>query len=444
MKSRTRRQRLADRATDHIRLAKSVPERLSQPCNLRQAHRPVFLYRLLVSLFALVTLWRAFRAGGLAAMRNRLSPGPAPAGPHVWLHGASNGELASVKPLLDVMIAARPDLHWLITANTETGVALARGWDLPRTSVHLAPVDLRRPAKRTMRRWHVVAHIALESELWPNRILACPGPTVLLGARMTPGTARTWARFPRLTRRLLARVRYASAQDAGSADRLSALGLPPQARGPVVDLKAFYDPPPQPDDPALTAAFPRAHTWLAASTHEGEEETVLNAHARLLASNPGLKLILAPRHPRRAEEIAEAAHQRGLTCARRSLDQPPETAQVYIADTMGEMPLWYARAGRVFIGGTLTDRGGHTPYEPAAFGAALLHGPDTRNFAAAFARLAEANAACEIDDAETLAAALTALSDTQAAAGAAAQNALRQDADLGSLVKPVLALLPAA
>ncbi|SMX42084.1 3-deoxy-D-manno-octulosonic acid transferase [Maliponia aquimaris] len=406
----------------------------------------MFLYRLLVSVFAIVTLWRAFRAGGLAAMRDRLSPGPAPAGPHVWLHGASNGELASVKPLLDAMIAARPDLRWLITANTDTGVALARGWDLPRTSVHLAPIDLRGPAKRTMRLWHVTAHIALESELWPNRILACPGPTVLLGARMTPGTARTWARFPRLTRRMLARVRYASAQDAGSADRLAALGLPPQARGPIVDLKAFYDPPPIPEDPTLTAAYPRARTWLAASTHAGEEETVLDAHKALLIQHPHLKLILAPRHPRRAEEIAAAAHTRGLTCARRSLDQSPETAQVYIADTMGEMPRWYARAGRVFIGGTLTDRGGHTPYEPAAFGAALLHGPDTANFAAAFARLAEAKAAYEIDDAETLAAALAALTDAeaQATAGQAAQQALRQEADPVAVITPVLALLPKA
>lgn len=404
----------------------------------------VLLYRLLLSLFAAYTLTRTLARDGARAARKRLSPGPAPEGRFVWVHGASNGELASVRPLLEQLAAARPDLDWLVTANTQTGVALADSWALPRVVARPAPLDLRRPTARLMRDWRVCAHISLESELWPNRFVTCPGPVLLLGARMTAGTARTWGRFPRLARKVLSRVSLASAQDSGSADRLVALGLPPSARGPVTDLKAFFTAPTPPADPVLDAAFPEDRTWLAASTHVGDDSVVLAAHALCLKQTPDLRLILAPRHAHRAEVIAAEAAQMGLTTARRSLDEAPGSAQVYIADTMGEMPLWYARAGRVFIGGTLSDRGGHTPYEPAAFGAALLHGPDTRNFSAAFARLSDAGASLQIRDADTLAQALLSLDtpDAQRTAGGKATAALRQDAGLDTLAAALLNHLP--
>ncbi|KHQ54484.1 putative 3-deoxy-D-manno-octulosonic-acid transferase (KDO transferase) [Mameliella alba] len=402
----------------------------------------VFLYRLLLSLFAAGTLGRALRRGGIAAARSRLTPGTPVPGAHVWLHGASNGELASVRPLLERLIAARPDLHWLVTANTDTGVALAKRWDLPRVTARLAPLDLRGPTRRIMLGWQVRAHIVLEAELWPNRFITCPGPVLLLGARMSAGTARSWARLPKLARRTLNRVGFASAQDAASAERLADLGLPASARGPVVDLKAFYAPPAPVPDPGLDAALPRHLTWLAASTHEGDDQIALAAHKACLRDTPNLKLILAPRHPRRPDEIAEDARALGMTITRRSRGEDPAKAQVYLADTLGEMPLWYARAGRVFIGGTLSDRGGHTPYEPAAFGAALIHGPDTRNFTAAFSRLR--GIALEITDADTLAGALAALQDPaeQEKSGSAACAALRQDSNLDALAKSVLMHLP--
>jgi 3-deoxy-D-manno-octulosonic-acid transferase len=402
---------------------------------------PVFLYRLLLSLFAAAALAQAARRGGLSAMRDRLRVAEPAPGPHVWLHGASNGELASARPVLERLIAARPDLNWLVTANSETGLALVRGWALPRTSLRPAPLDLARTNRRVFAAWQVRAHITLESELWPNRLLLCPGPVIGLGTRLSAGSARTWARFPRLARRLLGRLSHVSAQDPGSAARLCALGLPPERLGATVDLKAFYSPPAVP-----APLLPRAQTWLAASTHPGEEAVVLDAHARLLAREPGARLILAPRHPRRAEEIAALIRARGLSMAQRSHGAAPGEAQVYLADTMGEMALWYASAGRVFIGGTLTDRGGHTPYEPAAFGAALLHGPDMRNFTTAADRLAGARAARVTGDAEALAAALSALAapEAQAAMGARAQAALRPEADAEALCAALLAHLPPA
>jgi 3-deoxy-D-manno-octulosonic-acid transferase len=404
----------------------------------------VTLYRLLISLFAAVAILRALRSGGVTQARARLTPGQAPLGAHVWLHGASNGELASFRPLLERLIAARPDLGWLVTANTETGAQMARDWQMPRVSARLAPLDLWYATRRVMRGWRICAHIALESELWPNRILMCPGPVLILGARMSHSSARIWGRFPRLSRRLLTRVRFASAQDAGSAARLITLGLPTDAMGPVTDLKAYFSPPAPMQDPVLDAAFPRALTWLAASTHEGDDSVALAAHAALLRDAPDMRLILAPRHPHRAETILAEAARLGLTTARRSTGAPPSDAQVYVADTMGEMPQWYHRAGRVFVGGTLSDRGGHTPYEPAAYGAALLHGPDTVNFAAAYACLHRANAARQITDSATLTAGLRdlALPDKQAEAGLAAQRALTPQTDLDALATQILAHLP--
>ncbi|MFW2542477.1 3-deoxy-D-manno-octulosonic acid transferase [Primorskyibacter sp. 2E107] len=401
----------------------------------------MLLYRLLISVFSAGVLLKRPLPAYWRARLGRDLPSP---GPTVWLHGASNGELASVRAVLQRLIADRPDLHWRITANTDTAVAMVNGWGLPRTLACLAPLDLAGASTRAMRAGPVVAHISLESELWPHRFRLCPGPVILLGARMSAGTARTWARLPALANRVLSRVTLAIAQDGSSLGRLFDLGLPQPAGGPVVDLKALYLPPEdQTPDAALSAAFPRAKTWLAASTHDGEDETILDAHILALRSTPDLKLILAPRHPRRAEALAALITAKGLTCARRSAGEAPD-AQVYLADTMGEMALWYALAGRVFIAGTLTDRGGHTPYEPAHFGAALLHGPDTRNFRAAFDRLAQAQAARHVKDAATLAEALTALRkpDDQMALGRAAQDALAQDIDLDALTARIRDALP--
>ncbi len=405
----------------------------------------MLLYRLLVSLFAGFALTRAMRRGGWRALRDRLARGDdLPEGPHVWLHGASNGELASARPVLEMLIGARPDLHWVVTCNSDTGTALVDGWHLAQVTARPAPIDLARVSRRALRRWRVVALVSLEAELWPHRVLDCPGPVVQLAARMSANTARNWARVPGLAAKVLGAMSFVSAQNAETLERLRALGLPGDAAGPVADLKALYTPPDLPPDPALVMSFAREATWLAASTHPGEEQTVLEAHHIARQADPDLRLILAPRHPQRAGEIAEMARARGLTVARRSLSDPPGDAAVYLADTMGEMARWYALAGRVFIGGTLTDRGGHTPYEPAAFGAALLAGPDVANFKAPFARLRAAGAVAAVRDAATLAQALEALKmpEAQAAAGHTAQQALQQQTDLGGLVAQILSVLP--
>ncbi|ANT60756.1 3-deoxy-D-manno-octulosonic acid transferase [Salipiger sp. CCB-MM3] len=402
----------------------------------------MFLYRLLLSIFAIAILGRAALRRDGDTLRARLALGPGNPGAHVWLHAASNGELASAKPVIEALRAARPDLKLLVTCNSASGVSLAESWGLV---ARLAPLDLARASRRMHRRWNVRTHITMESELWPNRLLTCPGPVLVLGGRLSEGTARGWRIFGGLQARVLRRIAFLSAQDSGSRDRFLAAGLRPETLGPVVDLKALYIPPQQ-RDPALEAEFPRGSTWLAASTHEGEDEIVLAAHAEARKHEPGLRLILAPRHPRRAEQITRLIAAQGLSCARRSLGEPPQGADVYLADTLGEMALFYRLAGRVFIAGTLTDRGGHTPYEPAAFGAALIHGPDLRNFHAPFGLLDASGAALQIKDSAELAAALQRLRtpSAQNAAGGAARSLLEPEASAHDLVSLLTQYVDAA
>lgn len=400
------------------------------------------LYRLLISVFALWQTLRLVLRGDRASLRDRLGfTGPAQTTPHLWLHAASNGELASARPVIEALRAARPDLALLITCNSPSGVALARDWG---HTARLAPFDLGWIAKRMFRRWQVVAHITMEAEVWPNRLRHCPGPVIVLGGRMSEGTARGWRWFGSTPRQVLGHVAFLSAQDDASATRFLELGLPQMACGPAVNLKALYDPPKdQTPDAALRAAYPRAQTWLAASTHEGEEAVVIAAHQEARKTRPDLRLILAPRHPRRAAQVQALLTAAGLDHALRS---ESGTAEVLLADTLGEMARWYALAGTVFIGGTLGAWRGHTPYEPAAFGQAILHGPDMANFTEAVARLHRAKAAREVRDSATLAQALGELADAevQAAKGQAAQAALKQDTDLAGLMARVLPLLPPA
>lgn len=404
----------------------------------------MLLYRLLMTLLASRELMTRAIAGDKDALRARLGLAPAPEKQdRIWLHAASNGELASARPVIDRLTTQGHNL--LITVNTDSALALAQGWALPNTLVLLAPVDLPGPTRRVIRNWDITAHITLESDLWPQRILDTPGPVLVLGGRLTERSAKGWQRFRPMVARVMGKLGFLSAQDPDSARRFAQFGLPKGAQGPVFDLKALYTPPTDSPSDDLQAAFARADTWLAASTHEGEDAIVLQAHLQTLKQRPDLRLILAPRHPKRADAVAAMIVEHGLSVARRSTGDDPNGTQVYLADTFGEMHLWYALAGVTFVAGSLTDRGGHTPYEPAAFGSAILHGPDTANFRAAYQRLEHANAARMCPDADSISAALMQLktAQDQVAMGQAAKQALRQEADFDQLMHDITKTLNA-
>lgn len=413
-------------------------------------------YRLFLSLFAPVLLarllLRRLRGAETAAdLRQRLGGATAPARPGaIWLHGASMGELAAARSLLTALLHTLPGVHLVVTANTVSGRDMVTGWDLPRTEARLAPLDLRWALWRFRRAWRPRLLIVLENELWPNRLATARCPAMVVGARMSARSFRRWNRLPGLARRLMGHIRHLCPQDDASARHFAALGLDPGRIGPTGTLKAGVDLPPP--DPALLARYralyPRADTLLAASTHDGEDEIVLAAVAAARRRRPGLRLILAPRHPARGAALAEMIARTGLACARRSAGQQPaaDTA-VYLADTLGEMPLWYALAGTTFVGASLVPRGGHTPFEPAAANSAILHGPDTANFSAAYAALDAGGGARAVLDADGLAGALLRL-DTGAAQAEQAARArqILQGLDdsprlIGEILKTVRGLL---
>ena len=396
------------------------------------------LYRLILRLSALALRFRAALAPGAAA--ERLAPPDLPegAGPLIWLHAASNGELAAARPVIAALRAALPDLRLLITANSLTGRDLARGWALPRTRARLAPHDDSATLARFLDAARPVALVVIENELWPNRLRLCAAraiPVFCLSARLSARSAGRWRWFPGLARQVVAAIRWLAPQDEASRTRFASLGLPPDRLGPAMVLKSAATP-----AAAEPLPFPRETTLLAASTHEGEEAVVLDAFSRASAQRPDLRLILAPRHPRRRDGVEAAIRAAGLAFATRSRGAEPDPdTPVYLADTLGEMDRWYAGAGMTFVGGSLVALGGHTPFEPAAHGSAILTGPHIENAAPAHAALAAAGGAVTVTDAASLAAAILALADpgrqrAQAAAAARALAPFTADAALAAFL----------
>lgn len=385
------------------------------------------LLTLLAPLLAGLLLQRLLRGREtLADLKERLGGGPAAEpGRTLWLHAASVGEAVAARRLAEALLARDPGLRLVMTANSVTGRTRVSSWNNPRIVARLAPVDTRWATARFLARWQPVALVTIENELWPNRMATMRArgrPVLVAGARLSERSARLWRRFPRLAREVLGLIDHLAPQDAGSAERLAALGLASARIGPVLDLKALVRPDPPSAEALAAFALDRDQIVLAASTHPGEEETILAAFADALARRPDLRLILAPRHPERGEEVAKLIAAAGFDFRRRSAGEMPGSAPVYLADTLGEMSLWYALAGVTFVAGSFTDRGGHTPYEPVAAGSAVLHGPDVANHAPAYAALdAEGGAVMVTDRAELAAAILTFAQDPSAARTQAAR-----------------------
>lgn len=346
-------------------------------------------------------------------IRERLGhPGlPRPAGGVIWFHAASVGEALSVLELLRRLRALRPDLTPLVTTGTVTSAALLAE-RLPAGALHqYAPLDVLPALGRFLGHWRPGLSVRVESELWPATLWATASagvPIILLNARISERSFRGWRRAPLMARSLLRRVAAVWAQEAESAARFRRLG----ARQVEVTGTLKEGAAPLPHDDAerqrLQALIAGRPLWLAASTHPGEEGIVTAAHRRIRRSHPGALLVLVPRHPERGAEIAAALEAGGWAVARRAEGAVPgQTTDIYLADTLGEMGLWYRLASVAFVGGSLVPVGGHNPFEPAALGSAIIHGPHVANFADGYRRLHAAGAAVEVAHAEALAGAVT-------------------------------------
>jgi 3-deoxy-D-manno-octulosonic-acid transferase len=331
-----------------------------------------------------------------------------PPGRLFWLHAASVGETISALPVLEAMAARDPALHFLVTTGTTTSAAmLARRLPpalAPRVQHRFAPLDVPAWTARFLDGWRPDAGAFVESELWPNWLAAARArgiPMALVNARMSPRSFARWRRLPGLAAAALSAFRLVLARSADDAQRLARLGARPVRWG---DLKAAA--PPLAADPAalerLRAQIGDRPVLLAASTHPGEEALVLAAHRALVADWPRLLTVLVPRHPERGADImAEAA---GLAAARRTEGgAPTPDVSVYVADTMGELGLFYRLASVALVGGSLVPHGGQNPLEPARLGCPILLGPFTQNFEEPVARLLEAGGAQPVPNGAALA-----------------------------------------
>ena len=331
-----------------------------------------------------------------------------PDGRLVWAHAASVGESLAVLPLAERLAAQ--DLKVLITSGTVTSARVLEK-RLPAGMIHqYVPVDRPSAVRRFLDHWRPNMAIWVESELWPNLVLAAHAraiPMIMVNARMSERSARRWRRMPRLISPLLAAFDACLAQSEQDLNRLQALGATSVRLAGNIKYDAAALPV---DEIALNILRheirDRPH-WLAASTHPGDEAAAAQAHSFLADAIPGLLTLIAPRHPQRSSEIAELLRGRGHVVAIRSAgDAIDANTDIYVADTLGEMGLLYRLAGTVFIAGSLNSHGGHNPVEAALLENALLAGPDMRNFEDACESLEAAGAMGRIARADTLSDAL--------------------------------------
>ncbi len=351
--------------------------------------------------------------------REGISRLPRPAGKLLWFHAASVGETLSVLPVI-AAIAGRA--HVLLTTGTVTSAALAAE-RLPAYALHqFTPLDVPAWVNRFLNNWRPDAAVFVESELWPTTLQlldAAKTPRVLLNASMSARSARNWRLAGGFIRPLLQGFKAVHVQSAQDALNLAGLG----AQNLLEWGNLKFAAPMLPVDEAALADMRRqipAPNWLAASTHPGEEEIIIAAHRLLLPAWPRLITVIVPRHPARGDAIAALAT--GLPVGLRSQNAPPVQGGIYIADTLGELGLFYRLAPFALVGGSLVKIGGHNLTEAARLGIPVLCGPHTREIAEPVARLRQFEALVEVSNAETLAAAVqTWLADPARAAKAGAQ-----------------------
>ena len=339
-------------------------------------------------------------------------PATAAKGRLLWLHAVSVGETRAAAPLIAALLARYPDHCLLLTHMTPTGRETGRLF-VDRTPDRVVqaylPYDLPDAVGRFLDHFRPELGLFMETELWPNLIAAAKSrriPLALINARLSARSQRGYARFAALSRPAFAALDRVCAQTAADAERLQALG----ARSPIVTGNLKFDVTP---DAALLRqgsdwrqAFGERPVWLVASSRDGEETLVLDALREI--GLPGLLLVLVPRHPQRFDEVAALVTTRGLTLKRRSRDELPSAdTKVWLGDSMGEMPAYYASADVALIGGSLLPFGGQNLIEAAACGCPVVVGPHTTNFAQAADDAVASGAARRIVGAEALASAVS-------------------------------------
>lgn len=325
----------------------------------------------------------------------------------IWIHAVSVGETQAAAPLIHALMQRWPERSLVVTTTTPTGSQRVRDLFGERVFHVYLPYDLPGAVARFLDRVQPRLALIMETELWPNLFHHCAErriPVVIANARLSPRSAEGYSKLGGLVRATLADVHLVAARDEADAARFRALG----AERVMVMGNLKFDQQ-MSEDLAARAAELRAQlgatrpVWIAASTHEGEEEQVLDAFARLRETQSDALLLLVPRHPERFPKVADLAKRRGFTVVRRTEGRACDAGvDVFLGDTMGELPLFYACADVAFVGGSLVATGGHNMLEPAALGLPVVFGPHLFNFAEISAALIAAGGARQVEDAQQL------------------------------------------
>ena len=354
---------------------------------------------------------RRLNAGREDPQRFRVRFGDAsatrPNGPLVWLHASSVGESLSMLSLIKRLRRERPEVVILMTSGTVSSARILEN-RLPPGVIHqFVPVDRMSWVRRFLDHWQPDLVLWVESEFWPgvlSEVKRRAIPAMLMNARISARSWRGWRRAPWMIRRILQTFDLCMAQTELDAERLRDLGAVNIAC--PGNLKFAAEPLPADPDTlaaleAATAARPR---WLAFSTHPGEEETIAAAHRILVRNLPDILTIIVPRHPARGPEIENILAASGTTVSVRSRSQlPDKNIGFLLADTMGELGVFFRLTDIAFVGGSLVPHGGQNPIEPARLGCAIVHGPHMENFLAIEGELNTAGASSVATTAEEIA-----------------------------------------
>ncbi|MBL1320060.1 MAG: lipid IV(A) 3-deoxy-D-manno-octulosonic acid transferase [Methylophaga sp.] len=328
----------------------------------------------------------------------------------IWIHAVSVGEVEACRPLVKQLRTEYPDHQLLITTMTPTGSERVKL--LFENSVFhcYLPYDLPFAIKRFLNRTKPQFGIIMETEIWPNLIYYCHKrniPLVLANARLSERSTKGYAHFPEFIKETLQNLPLIAAQGQDDRKRFQQLGANIENVHAIGNLKYEITLPASLTEQADAMRHlwdSNRPVWVAASTHEGEEEMVINAARQVRALFPNLLLIIVPRHPQRFDRVAALAGKAGFKTLRRSDQQAcPADVQILVVDTMGELPLFYAASDVAFVGGSLVPHGGHNVLEPAALGRAIVTGPHYFNFNEITTDFLRADAIIEVSDIQSLA-----------------------------------------
>jgi 3-deoxy-D-manno-octulosonic-acid transferase len=369
----------------------TTPSELPRPRSRGRRHWTLRVYAAVATIVSILTLphllMRA-RAGKedleRIAERRAITKYERPQGRLIWLHAASVGEILSALPLAKELLLHNLADNILVTTGTVSSARMVDERAVDNIIHQYVPLDVPRYAGRFIHHWQPDGAIFIESELWPNliyEIALANIPLAFVNGRMSEKSFARWQRWPASSKNLFKTVQLVLAQSADHASRFSALG--------AVDVRHLgnlkFDTPALPVSENALVSFNamvgQRPVWLAASTHEGEERLIAEAHFIIRKRYPELLTIIVPRHPDRASTIVKMLEELQLVVARRSKAEPAVAkSDVYLADTLGELGLFYRYCDIAFIGGSLVEVGGHNPIESAQLGCVVIHGPHVQNF----------------------------------------------------------------